>query len=218
MYGFAAREWFLPDGFNPARGMWRSNPGSTARCLTVEELARLGAAPRELDKELGPRHRGASLDQDAGAVRLLLLAGLRLADLLNAQWDHVDLSRGLLHVRDDRGGLWTVALSTAALSVLGNIPREGSYVIAGIKPDKPRRKLTAPFRRLLQRAGIAPMPIHALRWTHYSFRAALGLSAGRRSARPERTEEEAALGSFVRETRRAADLVGDALMAALNGK
>lgn len=218
MYGLAGRRWIVPRGFNPARGMWRPNASSTARNLTVEELARLGAALRELDKEVEPRRRGASLDQVAGAaVRLLLLTGLRLADLLSVRWNHVDISGGLLHVPDQRGGLRTVALGAAALRMLGNIPHEGSYVIAGVKPDKPRQKLTAPFRRLLQRAGVAQVPIHALRRTHYSYRAELGLYAGRRAARPECTAEEAAI-ILPRETRRAADLVGDALMAALNGE
>ena len=221
MYGFAARDWYVPEGFNPARGMWRSNASTTARCLTTEELARLGAVLRQLEDQEASQQRTRiiSHEQSAGTVtKILLLTGLGLSDLFNLQWDNVDTSQGVLHLLDGRGRIWTVALGAAALRVLDRIPRRGRFVIAGADPDKRRRKLKS-LRRLFARADIADAPTHALRYTYHSIRASLALSQGRRSARPDRVAEDRAPGSLpLVEARRAADLIGDTVMAALEGR
>jgi integrase len=87
--------------------------------LTSEEFARLGDAlrlagttglPWQVD-ETKPAARGApkaenrsrTLDLFAvAAIRLLILTGARLREILDAQWQHVDLERSVIFLPDSR--------------------------------------------------------------------------------------------------------------------
>lgn len=85
------------DGY-PWRG-WRPKKGQVLqereRCRTVEELATLLRAARELDQRDWSEHRFADR-----AVRLCVLAlcGLRQGEASGLAWDHVRLDSAVLHV------------------------------------------------------------------------------------------------------------------------
>lgn len=113
MYAFAERSNIVPEGANPARRIEKFKESRRERFLTVEELERLGGAIREAEttgipwvidelksnaKHLpDPRKRFTKINKfAAGALRLLLFTGCRLREILNLQWEHVDLERGLL--------------------------------------------------------------------------------------------------------------------------
>jgi integrase len=108
--------------------------------LTIEELARLGDALREgetlglpysVDEtkptaEHAPKvdHRGVRLDRFAtAAIRLLILTGARLREILHAKWAQIDLERGLIFPADSKTGKKPLYLSAAAQEVLADIPR-----------------------------------------------------------------------------------------------
>jgi integrase len=78
-------------------------------------------------------------------LRLLILTGARLREILDLRWDHVDLQRGLLFLPDSKTGKKTIVLGLAALAVLENLPRVGKYVVAGTDNDKPRADLQRPW-------------------------------------------------------------------------
>ena len=60
----------------------------------------------------------------AMAIRLLLLTtGCRKSEILNLQWDHVDLKAGEMRLRDSKTGPRAVQLSPAAAAVLARISR-----------------------------------------------------------------------------------------------
>lgn len=100
----------------------------------------------------------------AAALRLLILTGARLREILNLNWEWVDLERGLLLLPDSKTGRKTI---TALLRI-------GAYGIAGDNPDKPRADLNKPWRAITKRAGLVDVRIHDLRHTH----AGIGVGAG----------------------------------------
>ena len=53
----------------------------------------------------------------AAALRLLMFTGCRLREILNLQWEHVDIERGLLLLPDSKTGQKTVILNAPALAV-----------------------------------------------------------------------------------------------------
>jgi len=110
----------------------------------------------------------------AAALRLLILTGARLREILNLHWEWVDLERGLLLLPDSKTGRKTIVLNAPAIAVLTALPRTGAYVIAGDNPDKPRADLNRPWRAITKRAGLVDVRIHDLRHTH----ASIGVGAG----------------------------------------
>jgi integrase len=115
----------------------------------------------------------------AAAIRLLILTGARLREILKLEWKHVDLERGLLLLPDSKTGAKSIILNTPALAVLVPLKRVGMYVIgsqsAGTDGEKPRADLNRPWRSIAKRAGLAGLRIHDLRHTHASIGAGAGL-------------------------------------------
>jgi integrase len=122
----ADRQGLLPSGQeNPASKVKRFREQSRERFLTTDELGRLGDALRTAD-----------LDPHAtAAVRLLLLTGARLREVLHAKWEYIDFGRGLLNLPDSKTGKKSIFLSAPALAILIALPRnEGNpYLFPGTK-------------------------------------------------------------------------------------
>jgi integrase len=196
LYSFAGKRKILPLGFNPARGIEQYPEKGRERYLTADELARLGDAVREaetvglpydIDKDKPtakhapkePNRRTKIGPHAAAAVRLLILTGARLREILHLKWEHVDLERGLLVLPDSKTGKKAIVLNAPALDILANLQRVGAYAIAGqaagSHDDKPRSDLNRPWRAIVKRAGLAGLRIHDLRHTHASVGAGLGL-------------------------------------------
>jgi Phage integrase family len=162
--------------------------------LTSEDLARLGEALREGETvglpyavdETKPTakhaakadHRRVKLDLYAAtALRLLILTGARLREILHAKWEQIDLERGLIFLADSKTGKKTLYLSAAAQRVLADLPRvEGNpYVIAGAKDGAPRADLKKPWTAVSRAAGLEGVRIHDLRNSFASFGAGASL-------------------------------------------
>ena len=197
---FSKRTEFLlrvvPTGFNPARGIDKYPEKGRERFLTGDELGKLGDAVREAETVGLPwvvdgmkataRHSPKEANRRtvidpfaAAAIRLLILTGARLREILNVEWQHVDLERALLLLPDSKTGAKLIILNAPALSVLTGLKRLGVYVIAGrsagSEDEKPRADLNRPWRSIAKRAGLAGLRIHDLRHTHASFGAGAGL-------------------------------------------
>src|SRR5258708_32040629 len=103
----------------------------------------------------------------AAAVRLLILTGARLREILGLRWEHVDLERGLLFVADSKTGKKTIVLNAPAMAVLARLPPIGAYVIAGkdagTDDEKPRADLNPPPRAVVKRPGLARPRLHGSR-------------------------------------------------------
>jgi integrase len=59
------------------------------------------------------------------AIRLLILTGARLREILDAKWQQVDMERGIIFLPDSKTGKKPVYLSAAAQAVLAVLPRIG---------------------------------------------------------------------------------------------
>lgn len=72
------------------------------------------------------------------AIRLLMLTGARVSEILTLKSSYVDFDRQFLLLPDSKTGQKQIALSTAAVEVLQNIPsvRNNVYVIIG-RIEKP---------------------------------------------------------------------------------
>jgi integrase len=165
--------------------------------LADEELGRLGSAIREAEtigvpwaidrSKPGAKHLPKDADQRrnrisahaAAALRLLILTGCRLREVLHAQWTHVDLDQGILKLPDHKTirsvGPKIVVLNAPAVRVLSELERVGPFVIPGDDPSKPRADLKRPWELVSRRARLNGVRIHDLRHTHASVGAGSGI-------------------------------------------
>lgn len=179
---------------NPRKGVKIGRDKSGERFLSGDELRRLGEALREAETEGLPwqfnegvkaKHRPKKAENQrevisahaVAAIRLLLLTGCRLGEILKLEWSQVDLERGFLRLPDSKTGKKDVVLGAPALKVLADVPRiEGNpYVIAGEAKDKPRSDLKRPWKRITTHAGLSDLRLHDLRHSFASVGAASGM-------------------------------------------
>ena len=155
-------------GLNPCRRLEKYPEPGRERFLTPDELGRLGDALRTAD--ICPRA--------AAAIRLLILTGARLREILDAKWSYVDVERGVLFLPDSKTGKKTVYLNAAALEVLHNLPRadDNPYVIPGQKDGQPKSDLHGPWKHVCAAAGLDGVRLHDLRHSYASIGA--GASMG----------------------------------------
>jgi integrase len=194
LYSFASERGYAPEGCNPARGIKKFPEDGRERFLTSEEFARLGdtlriaetiglpwqfdetkAKARHAPKEI---NRRAVLDPYAvAAIRLLILTGARLREILHARWENVDIERGVIFLPDSKTGKKPIYLSAAALEILASLPRiEGNpHLIPGEKDGAPRVDLKKPWAAVTKAAALEGLRIHDLRHSFASFGAGASL-------------------------------------------
>jgi integrase len=239
VWNWAARRDETTAAANPAKGIERYAEHGHERYLTTPELGRLGGALREgetnglafLVDETKPKakhapkpeHRRVKLDPFAvAAIRLLLLTGARLREILDAQWSQVDLERGILFLKESKTGHKPLYLSAAAQAVLADVPRiDGNpYIIAGLKHGAPRADLKGPWERVRRAAGLNGVRIHDLRHSFASFGAgkSLGLPIiGKLLGHSQAATTQRYAHLDVDPLKRAADAIGATIAAAMNG-
>ena len=171
MFNLAEKWGLRPDGSNPCRHVEKYPERKRRRFLSDEELARLGATLEAAERE------AVELPSIVAALRLLVLTGARMGEVLSLRWEHVDRVRGVLRLTDSKTGAKEIPLGNAALDVLDGIKRTTSpWVIAGRDPKKPLVNLNKAWRRIRERAGLEDVRVHDLRRTAASAGASAGLS------------------------------------------
>lgn len=115
----------------------------------------------------------------ANAIRLLLLTGARLNEILTAQWAWVDRSRRLLALPDSKTGAKPIYLSDVALAVPDR-QRETSSGEAFIFPGRGAEgrmiNLRKPWVRICEKAGPEGVRLHDRRHTAASIAVGQGAS------------------------------------------
>lgn len=157
---------------NPAKGLERYHEDKRDRYLSDDELRRLCDV---LDQS--PNKRSAN------AIRLQLLTGARLGEVLKAEWSNIDFD----------GGMWTkpshhtkqkrtehLPLSPQALTFLSTM-REGAapecpFLFPGDAPGKPLQDIKKFWRTITKEAGIQHYRRHDNRHTFASHLVSSGLS------------------------------------------
>ena len=240
VWNWAARRDEVDAGSNPASGIERFPEQGRERFLTGEELARLGAAlaegetiglPYSVDESKpaakhAPKaeNRRVRLDPFAvAAIRLLILTGARLREILDAQWSQVDLERGILFLADSKTGKKPIYLSAAAQAVLATLPRiEGNpHIIAGAKDAAPRADLKKPWAAVKRAADLEGVRLHDLRHSFASVGAgaSMGLPIiGKLLGHSQATTTARYAHLDADPLRRAVDTIGATISAAMEGK
>lgn len=166
MFGLAIKWGWRAD--NPAKGVERNPEAKRERYLKPEELVQLTAT------------LGNWPDQEtANIIRLLLLTGARLGEVLSMRWANLDL----------KGGIWTkpgattkqktvhvVPLNPPAREILAGLSQDSEYVFPGRNGGHRNDGLKKPWQAIRRRAKLAGLRLHDLRHSYASFLASAGYS------------------------------------------
>ncbi|BDT58382.1 phage integrase [Massilia varians] len=151
-------------GENPAR--WRghlenvlANPNKIAPVVHHPALPwqEIGAFMAELRTRPG---------RAACALEFLILTGVRSGSVRGTRWDEIDFDRRVWTVPASRMKSkqeFRVPLSSAALALLGSMPRTGELVFPGRKADSPQSDMT--LTAVLRRMGREDISVHGFRST-----------------------------------------------------
>lgn len=216
LFSYAESLRWRPVGSNPSRGVKRAKEVARERFLSDQELAGLGDAINKAEAD------GESVYAIA-AIRLLIFTGARLREILNLEWEWVDLERAVLNLPLSKTGKKVIHLPPPALSILASLPRteKNPFVIVGERPGRPLVNLQKPWTRIRNKAGLQNVRIHDLR---HSF-ASVGASGGASllvigkllgHARQSTTERYAHLAADP--VKAAADAIGERIAAAMKGE
>ncbi|GGA38222.1 tyrosine-type recombinase/integrase [Sphingomonas psychrolutea] len=172
MFGLAERWGLRVDGSNPARNIDRYREAKRERYLSSAEVARLWTF---LSSDEATAKASASA---IGAIKLLMLTGRRLNEVLGLRWEWIDLETKVMRLPDTKNGALTVSLGDAAIAVLADLKsygRDETFVIAGQRKGAALVNLQKPWRALRALAGLDDVRIHDLRHTFASIGAGLGM-------------------------------------------
>ena len=240
VWTWAAKQKRVDPTDNPAKGVEKYSESARDRYLTNDELLRLSQAltaaettglPYSID-ESGPKAKHAPKPENRhrkfeshaiAAIRLLMLTGARLRELLHAKWEYIDFDRGMVFLPDSKTGRKPIYLSAAAAEILSALPRvEGNpYVFPGEKKGQPRADLKRPWDAICEAAGLDGVRLHDLRHSFASVGAGaslglpiIGKLLGHRQA--STTQRYAHLDDDP--MRRAVETIGSTIATAMIGK
>ncbi len=243
---FGRSEGLIPKDLpNPAKGVDRFREEGRERYLSGDELRRLGETlrlaeteglPWKIDESKKTKHlarpekRNSKIDAGAvAAIRLLLLTGCRLREILHLRWEDIDLQRGTALLQDSKVGRRSLILGQAAVELISALPRKSEFLIPGLTRrgpdgtlvDAPRADLKKPWTRVQAHAGLEGVRLHDLRHSFAATGAGSGLGlqlVGKLlgHASPATTQRYAHLADDP--LRRASDHVAASLLAALESR
>lgn len=166
-----AEVWGLrPDGSNPCLHVKKYTERKRERFLSSDEFTALGKALREVEAE------GSETQSAVNAIRLLMLTGCRLSEIMTLKWDYVKLGAHELRLPDSKTGTKVVHFGKAVADLLNAIEQiDGNpWVITGKKDGARLTDLQHPWRRIRARSGLDDVRIHDLRHSFASGALALG--------------------------------------------
>ena len=185
-----AETWGMrPNYANPCRKVQRFAEKARERFLTAGEFAALSDALVRAERgelmldngkgKLVPAYVGA---QAILTIRLLILTGARVGEVLALRWDYIDFAGGRANLPDSKTGKKVLQLAGPALDllVLATQPenRKG-FVIRGADGSDPEVQLvniSDPWARVRKAAGLAEVRLHDLRHAFASVAVTDGMS------------------------------------------
>jgi integrase len=164
MFNLAELWGLRPNGSNPRKHIKKYREEKRERFLSAAELRRVGEVLEEMEAE------GLEMPSAIAAVRLLILTGCRLNEIMTLKWSYVDLAAATLNLPDSKTGAKVVHIGKPVADVLRRIPRlpGNPWVITGKNSGARLSDLQPFWQRVRARAGLKDARIHDLRHTFAS--------------------------------------------------
>ncbi len=158
-------------------------------------------------------------------MKLALFSGMRRGEMFKLRWEHVDFERGFIHLVDPKGGpSQIIPLNDGARGLLEKHIRTGSPFVFPGRGGGQRTSIRQQVNQIRDKAGLPKdfRALHGLRHVYASMLASSGqvdlytLQKLLTHKNPVMTQRYAHLRDET--LKRAADLAGDIISQATNGK
>lgn len=172
MFGLAEVWGMRPDETNPCKRIERYRENKRERFLSTAEVERLGKVLAELDQTTEVH------ETVLAGLRLLLLTGCRLGEVLALRWD--DVVEGGVVIRDGKAGARVHSIGTVAQAFLADLPRTSVWVLpAPLDPKKPlpNSTISHAWGTVRSKAGLEDVHLHDLRHTVGTYAGQTGANA-----------------------------------------
>lgn len=185
-----AEVWgYRPEHTNPCHRIERFKETSRERFLSAKEFGVLGSVLAHAEREpltiTGSDGKAKSVranPEAVRAIRLMILTGMRIGEVLGLRWEFLDLDAGRANLPDSKTGKKVVQLPAPALEVLAAAERPESgkgFVMRGGKNNDPETALVNvkdTWSAVRSVAGLADVRPHDLRHAFASVAASGGTS------------------------------------------
>lgn len=169
-----------PDFSNPCRHIEKYEEKKLGRYIKPEEFKRLGKTLRLIELEAIPMRAvdGAARIRMIQAIRLLILTGCRVGEILSLKWRYIDFTNKIIMLPDSKTGEKALYLSDAAMDVLQAVaPLERSdYVFPGRHGRGHLARMGHLWLRIRREAKIEDLRLHDLRHGFASVGVGMGES------------------------------------------
>lgn len=147
-----------PQFSNPCRGVERYREHKRKRFLSLAELAALW-------EHLVEMQASGTNPFIVGALKLLILTGMRREEVLSLKWAYVDFGAGMIRLADAKTGARDVIISRHALALLNALPRvDGNeYVFPGLKDGQRLINVSKTWSTIRNTLGFRDVRLHDLR-------------------------------------------------------
>ncbi len=167
MLAYAEQLGYRPRNSSPCRRMPGYPKGAKERFLSSGEFRRLGRALAEFDSEW---------PNVVAIIRLLMLTGARVSEILTLRWDAVHPPR--LRLVDSKTGPKYIYLGRAASGLLAKVEGKDGFpwVFPGPKGDGPIKTISPQWRSIRRAAALPDVRLHDLRHSYASVAINRGIS------------------------------------------
>jgi len=161
MFNLAETWEMRPQRSNPCYQVERFPEKPRSRYMSRAELAMVGEALDDAEKTNSVRPVAVA------AIRMLLLTGARLGEILGLRWRDIDWESRCIRLEDSKTGSKLIALPEPACDLLRTLPKvdDNPHVFPGDAPGNHLKGLQAPWRRIRQMVGLTDLRLHDLRRT-----------------------------------------------------
>jgi integrase len=165
MMSLAIKWRMRPD--NPCKGVERFQEAKRTRYLTAAEIARLSRVLEARPKD----------DPAVAIIRLCLLTGARVGEVMGARWDQFSADRTTWTKpasTTKQKRMHAIPLSAPARAVLATIPEDGAYLFPSDSKTGHVETIKTAWSTIRQAAKIPDARVHDLRHSYASIIASSG--------------------------------------------
>ena len=146
---------------DPCRFIERNSKKQFNRFLSCSELKNIGESLARLESE------NASYYQQANIVRMLLLTGCQVSEILNLKWTMIKPNS--IDLLTSKRGVKTVYLNENINTILLLQPKINLWVFPAPRTNKPYTSIFSFWKKVRSLANVPDVCIHDLRHTFISY-------------------------------------------------
>ena len=143
---------------NPAEDLEKYKEQKRMDFLKIEDIEAIGQSLSALEA------LGQVSPMPAAAIRLLLLTGARLDEILSLKWAYLDLDSNLANLPDSKTGFKVLHLPLPAVEILRALPKfDNEYVFPSGSQSGHLSSIRKPWATVCAHAGLSGWRIHDMR-------------------------------------------------------